>query len=468
MPLGQNREKSRDSTTPDRLASFLADSIYWTNVGDATIRGAPLAAGGTVDTLYGSMPVENGQVGVAIDAAAGRIYWGNFVNIHPGYNGTIRGAPLAGGGTVDTVYGWAQRVYILPQGVAVDPAAGRIYWADVVAIRGAPLAGGGTVDTLYDWAHGVSDPRGVAIDAAAGRIYWTNHDGSVGTLFGGPDDRQIYSGDGDAIRGAPLAGGGTVDTLYDSAHGVSGPVGVAIDPAAGRIYWTNSGDNTIRGAPLAAGGTVDTLYGSAQGVSNPRGVAIDPAPVAPAPMIDAGSNSFTVSNWLNTAAERIYSLVYRRRRPQVGRIYWSNNGDNTIRGAPLAAGGTVDTLYGSAQGVSDPRFLAVLRAPLGTGAPTISSSLIRPEGPFFGGAPSGPLGQRLSCSRGAWAADLPGSFLYRAPQSFAYQWRLGGTDIGGATAAAYGPAAPGSYTCRVTATNRAGSAAQTSAAVTVS
>jgi PKD repeat protein len=67
-----------------------------------------------------------------------------------------------------------------------------------------------------------------------------------------------------------------------------------------------------------------------------------------------------------------------------------------------------------------------------------------------------------------WAADLPGSSLYRAPESFAYQWRLGTADIGGATAADYTPTAPGSYTCRVTASNQAGSASQTSASFPVS
>jgi PKD repeat protein len=63
---------------------------------------------------------------------------------------------------------------------------------------------------------------------------------------------------------------------------------------------------------------------------------------------------------------------------------------------------------------------------------------------------------------------LSSSFLYRTPQSFAYQWRLNGADIGGANAAQYTATAPGSYTCRVTASNQAGSAAQTSAAMTVS
>jgi hypothetical protein len=143
------------------------------------------------------------------------------------------------------------------------------------------------------------------------------------------------------------------------------------------------------------------------------------------------------------------------RRFSSGRIYWTNNGDDSIRGGPLAGGGAVDRLYsGAVLGVNGPSFLALLCVPLGTGAPAISGG--------------GRLNQQLSCSRGGWAADLLGSYLYRAPQSFAYQWKLGGSDIGGATLSAYTPTAPGSYTCRVTATNQAGSTAQTSAAVAVS
>ena len=116
----------------------------------------------------------------------------------------------------------------------------------------------------------MSVPFGVAIDSAAGRIYWANAAGST-------------------IRGAPLAGGGTVDTLYDSGQGVIAPLGVAIDPAAGRIYWANQGDTTIRGAPLAGGGTVDTLYGLGQEVSNPLFLAALRAPLGvAAPAISGG------------------------------------------------------------------------------------------------------------------------------------------------------------------------------------
>jgi DNA-binding beta-propeller fold protein YncE len=407
----------------------VADSIYWTSFADHAIQGAALAGGGNVDTLYDRLHGAEGPRGVAIDSAAGRIYWAN-----QGDN-RVRGAPLAGG-TVDSLYGPGQ-VVGLPGGVAVDPAAAKIYWANESdnTIRGASFAGGGIANSIYDSpARGVNGPGGVAIDPPAGRIYWTNSEDNT-------------------IRGAPL-GGGTASPLYGAADGVSGPAAVAIDPAAARIYWTNFVDNTIRGAPLAGGGPVATLYGAADGVSRPIGVAIDPpAAVRITPIINEPS---TFTGWLGTAGGRVrnWFLDWLGRTP-AGRIYWANDGDNTIRGASLAGGGSVDTLYsGTGQGVNWPRFLAVLRAPLGTGAPAISGG--------------GQLGQRLSCSRGAWAADLVGSFLFRAPQSFTYQWALGGSDISGATLAAYTPTASGSYTCRVIATNRAGSTAQTSAAVAVS
>jgi hypothetical protein len=461
----------------------LADTIYWTNFSDNTIRGAPLAGGGPVETLYDSAQGVSGPLGVVVDPAAGQIYWANDGD------DTIQRAPLAPGGTPDSLYDSGQGVSG-PGGVAIDAAAGRIYWTNYGdnTIQRAPLAPGGTPEPLYDSGQGVSIPVAVAIDPAADRIYWGN---------GGSSE----------IRRAPLASRGTPDTLYASAQGAFGPIGVAVDPnpagpaperlavgdagrfpvgrwlsdlfsrrsySPGRIYWTNFTDgrggiyvdNKMRGAPLVPGGAVAILYDAAHGISTPGKVAIDPNPAGPAPerLAVGDAERFTVGRWLRD--------LFSRPSGSPGRIYWGNGGDNTIRGGPLAPGGTPDTLYVSAQGVSSPSAVAVLRAPVGTGAPTISWSLILDDEPFgglqFGGSHSGPLGQRLSCSRGAWAADLPGSFLYRAPQSFAYQWRLGGNDIGGANAADFTPNAPGSYTCQVIATNGAGNAAQTSAPLAVS
>jgi hypothetical protein len=76
-------------------------------------------------------------------------------------------------------------------------------------------------------------------------------------------------------------------------------------------------------------------------------------------------------------------------------------------------------------------------------------------------------GSTLTCSQGSWAADIAPSFLFQAPQSYAYKWSAGGTAITGATGSTVTASSTGSYTCTVTATNHAGSTAQTSAGFTV-
>jgi hypothetical protein len=65
----------------------------------------------------------------------------------------------------------------------------------------------------------------------------------------------------------------------------------------------------------------------------------------------------------------------------------------------------------------------------------------------------------LGCSKGGWTHE---------PGKFDYQWLRDGAVVGGATAATYQPAAEDEghmFACRVTATNEAGSATATSAAV---
>ena len=142
-----------------------------------------------------------------------------------------------------------------------------------------------------------------------------------------------------------------------------------------------------------------------------------------------------------------------------GTLGCCQTGDDEVYGGPgadtvFASDFGLQLLYGGpGRGVNWPYFLAVLRAPVGTAAPAIS-----------GGAG---LGQPLSCSRGAWAGDLAGASLFRAPQSFAYQWIRGGSDIGGATLRTFTPTTPGSYACRVTAINRAGGTSHTSAVLVV-
>jgi hypothetical protein len=481
----------------------LTDSIYWTSFDgvNSTIQSAPLSGAGTVVTLYDSAHGADLPAGLAIDPAAGRIYWCNR-----GDN-KIQRASLAGG-AVTTLYDSGDGVSY-PTGLAIDATAGRIYWSNAEwgpagpdpTIRSAPLAGGGPVVRLYGSEHGVSGPSGVAIDPTApgaplarldlgdrdryGARRYRDRYGArrwLRDLFPpsgpvGPPGRIYWSNIGGTIQGAPLVGGGPVDTLY-GPQSFSAPSGVAIDPVAGRIYWVDLDGSVnggvVRAAPLAGHGSIETLYDWDDEVRRPAGLAVDPTAVpdaGPARLDLGDTEAFTVGG-------RFRDLFPGSPTIPPGRIYWSNGpattgwtgntpdpGGDSIRGAPLTASGSVDTLYDSGDGVTIPLYLAVLRAPVGAEAPRISWSLMLPDS---GGGHTGPLDPRLSCSRGKWAADLPGSFLYRAPENFAYQWRLNGTDIGGATATTYQPSGPGSYTCLVTASNAAGSASQMSAAMTLS
>jgi hypothetical protein len=183
---------------------------------------------------------------------------------------------------------------------------------------------------------------------------------------------------------------------------------VAIDSTTSSVYWSNLGNSTIGYASLdgSGGGQLP-----APGLSNPRGLAIDPAE---------------------------------------GRIYVANAASNAITFASLDGSGGGGQLLTS----PDISFLILLKAPLGTGAPEITGG--------------GKVDQELSCGEGDWAPDLIGAFLYRAPRSFAHQWRLGGNVISGATQPTFTPTTPGEYSCRVTATNESGSTSQTSALRTVS
>jgi hypothetical protein len=211
------------------------------------------------------------------------------------------------------------------------------------------------------------------------------------------------------IRVAGLHGSPAPSNLFTGETGVRG---VAIDPATDRIYWATKVNDvtTIRVAGLHGSPTPSTLYATEV---NPFAVAVD-----------SGAD----------------------------RIYWATNDTaaGAIRLAGLSGSPTPLNLF-AAQ--SNPRYVALLRSPAPAGAPAVSGG--------------GQVGQALLCGQGAWAADVPGAQLYRAPRAFSYQWLLDGAEVGGAAGSSYTPAAAGSYACRVTASNHAGATSQTSGSVSV-
>ena len=363
------------------------DRIYWSrelfDTGSPSIRFGPLTGdltigtGDDAQTLYSD---SNGPCGVAANPAAGltgKVYWANW-------GGGIMSANLNGSGGASELFPDTDDNLC---GVAVDPNAGTIYWANFSddQIWRGNLNGSGA--TLLFTEPGPSDPSGVAIDPANNKIYWTNQHSNE-------------------VRVGNLDGSGTASTLFGTDIPVAGnfennPIGVAVDSAAGKIYWTNLNSGEVRSGNVNGTGAT-TLFNS----PTPSGPAIDPI---------------------------------------AGKIYWSSwTSGNGIRVGSLDGSGVASTLF---NGEGNALFTAILKSPENTGKPAIS-----------GGAKTG---KNLTCENGSWAPDLVGAFLYRAPTSFAYEWRRNGGPVisEGQT---FTPQLVGDYTCTVTATNEAGSTSRVS------
>jgi len=372
-----------------------SESLYWNwaalnadGVTSSGIAAASLGGSGGQDLSLDNAPIDH-PLGVVVDSATGTLYWANFGSSRNYCEGplvggqTISFASPTGGGTLNT----SGATVSGPDGLAIDPVAGRLYWANDHAnsISYTNLDGSGGHD-LNTAGATLNCPAGLAVDPQAGRVYWTNLDG-------------------DSISYANLDGSGGHDLQIQGAT-VDGPWGIAIDQAAGRIYWANFDANTIDYANLdGSGAGVLNTYGTS--VLGPWGIALDPA---------------------------------------AGKVYWGNDLGHSLSYANLDGSGGGDVPASGAT-TDHPKAPMLVQSPSAVAAPQVS-----------GGSTAG---SRLSCSPGGWAADLPESFLFRAPSWFTYAWTENGRPIAGSSSSIVA-ASPGRYACQVTATNFAGSATQSS------
>jgi len=390
---------------PSAVAS---DQIFWANFVSNKIDHANVDGTGGVLELNTSGATANEPIGLAIDPVAGRVYWAN----HTG--GKISWANLDGTGGGDLATGAA--TVSGPTSPSIDVAARRIYWLNEGndTVSWANLDGSGGGDLNIGMAP-IDLPGALAVYPAAGKLYWTNW-GFIG-------DGWVSSANLDGSGGQKLPiTGATLDT----------PFGMAIDAAAGRLYWVNDNPGVVSSANLDGSGASDVDDRGLE-IKGPYGLALD---------------------------------------PEAGKLYLAN----TVESEGLAflrldgTGGA--TLPFTVPKNSAPNFPALLFDPRPRGAPGVSSGLLvaRPKvlkrrGTRKGHPPSRVVGATLRCTPGQWAGDLVESFLYRAPLSTSVQWTLNGTDVPGGTSALLSTKAPGNFRCRETATNRAGSASQTSAVV---
>jgi len=353
------------------------DTLYWTAGSPSTaLVSANLDGTGSTTTMTVGV---NAKTGVAIDLAAGKIYWAE------GWSGRINWTWLNSSANVYTLFTGQDYA----SAVAIDPANGKLYWTidrdqGNGEIRSGNLSGTGIPASLFT---GLNSPTGLAIDPPSGTMYWTEYGGGTvdaGNLDGNYSPRTLYSGEVE-------------------------PVTVAVDDASGKVFWTTAGasgkirSGTVDGSSSAS---ATTLY---NGEDWPVGIALDPS------------------------TSSIYWATADGKAIRVGTFTGSVAAQNRITGQYAAD------------------YLALARAPVGRSVPTISGTAR--------------IGQALTCSRGGWMSDQFGALLYRVPAAYGTGWARNGAVVGSGTT--YTPSAAGSYTCSVTAYNQAGFTTQTSAATAV-
>jgi hypothetical protein len=376
-----------------------AETLYWDNWD-----GDSLSSASTDGTGGGPLNVTGVQLeepeGISIDVATGKLIVA-AANGGPEGVGQLIAVNLDGTGAAALP---TPGVHVEnPGGIAVDPANETVYWinhekgsssVDWAKLDGTAAGRLNTAGAL------VEDPYRIAVDPSGGRVYWGN------SYEPGERIASISYADVDN------SGGGNLNIT--GATPGSDVSGIAVDPAAGRVYWL-SDDERVSYANLNGSGGGDLSTNGAY-FDAPYGLALDP-----------GTGKFLWGNYSN-----------------------GENREGALGFANLSGGG--GKLNIASAPVAGPQDPVILKSPAGAGAPTVSRDAINPAS--------------LSCSNGSWV-DSAGSFVYQAPRSYAYQWTDNGAAVAGATSNTLAATSPGSYACTVTGTNQLGSASQSSAAVSV-
>jgi DNA-binding beta-propeller fold protein YncE len=340
-----------------------------------------------------------------------------------------------------------------PEGMAYDTASGRLFVANEAGTAGQILAvnvdGSGATPFTAPGAP-IEEPEGVAVDPATGTIYWSNVEGAESIVWAKLDG----------------SAGGVLNT---SGAPLNGPCcRLAIDPVGGRVYWVNTDPdpNNIGFANLNnTGGGELNLTGSTVEPGG-EGLSVDSATgrlyflggVGPLDEIGYANLNGTGGGDISLGGAVIdgpWGLAFD---PSISRLYWANEGNEKGEGTNAfgfvspsgGPGGNISAANALVAGPQDP---VIIKSPAPGGAPSVTRNA--------------KTRSKLSCSQGTWGADYPGSFVYQAPRSYAYQWTRNGKPVSGAAASTLSAKSGGKYACLVAAANQAGSTSQTSGAVNV-
>ncbi len=187
--------------------------------------------------------------GLAIDSAAGYIYWTNMGVPHRN-DGSIERADLDGG----------NRRFIIPEGGTFTPKqlhlekeSGKLYWSDREGMRVMRAnLDGSQVETLIQTGEGEGDRHdpsnwcvGITVDPIRRQMYWTQK-GADNSGHG-----RIFRASIDMPRGQRPTNRLDVEVLFD---GLPEPIDLELDLEHRVLYWTDRGDppqgNNVSRTPI--------------------------------------------------------------------------------------------------------------------------------------------------------------------------------------------------------------------------
>ncbi|MGY4175960.1 DNA-binding beta-propeller fold protein YncE [Bradyrhizobium sp. USDA 4518] len=189
--------------------------------------------------------------GIAVDAAAGHVYWTNM------------GVPSRNDGSIERAdFDGSNRMFIIlpggtftPKQLHLDKANRKLYWSDREGMRVMRAnLDGSQIENLIQTGDGEDDRRdqtrwcvGIAVDPERQQIYWTQKGGDNAEVG------RILRAGIDMPQGETPANRSDVEVLLD---GLPEPIDLEIDPDRRLLYWTDRGNpprgNTVNRAPIDA------------------------------------------------------------------------------------------------------------------------------------------------------------------------------------------------------------------------
>ena len=237
--------------------------------------------GGALYRLAGAKATQIAASANGIAVGGGKVYWTATTGASAG---TINAANLDGSGAKVLT-----RIMAVPMGIAVDTTDSKLYWTNARGrIQSANLDGSG----IRNVQQNLSNPTDLVV--TNGFIYWTENGTAIKRVnLKGQKQVQDVATNLDTVGGLAVGGGkvywtektgasaGTVNganlngTQFEAlATLLSAPMGVSVDTAGSKLYWTNA-RGRIQSANLDGSGIRNVVKGL----------------IAPSQLLTAGANT---------------------------------------------------------------------------------------------------------------------------------------------------------------------------------